>query len=84
MGIDLEMDKENFLVLGNEQLKQKIVFSNEIDWIIEFSDEGIRFNREAFPDYTPDKFAQEFLRIIEYSWDVKFIRNLSADSNELF
>jgi len=40
--------------------------------IITFSDKGIKFHLENFPNYTPDNFAMEFIKILETGFTVKF------------
>jgi hypothetical protein len=43
--------------------------------ILEISDKnGIKFNREAFPDFTPDDFAVAVIDILEKGYDLEFRR----------
>jgi hypothetical protein len=51
----------------------KICLNNT--WIVEFSEkDGIKFNREDFPDWKPDDFANEFIQIFEKRFNIKFIK----------
>lgn len=50
-----------------------ITFIGGSVWIMEMSEkDGFRVNREAFPDWEPDDFVREFLRILEKTIDVRF------------
>lgn len=44
---------------------QDIVFLAGDKKIITINDLGIRFHLDNFPDYSPDDFAKEFIRILE-------------------
>lgn len=44
-------------------------------WFMKMSEKnGIEFNREAFPNATPDDFSNEFIKILEKYFTVKFER----------
>ena len=43
-------------------------------WIIKISQEGIKFNREDYPNVAPDEFARAFCEILERCYDVSFTR----------
>ena len=51
-----------------------ITFSIKDKWIIKLTEEGIRFNRREFPDLNEEGFVKEFITILEYHFNVKFIR----------
>jgi len=40
--------------------------------ILTIEENGISFNKEAFPNWTPDEFANEFISILEKSYDIRF------------
>ena len=44
------------------------------EWIIRINPEGIFFNREKYPNATPDEFAQAFTEILEHKYTVHFER----------
>lgn len=58
--------------------KETHVFEWQLDgtWIIKIDKEGIKFNREAFPDYKPDDFAEKFMHIMEQNFAVKFYKKI--------
>lgn len=51
--------------------EREIIFSNDSGWIMkigrEKSGNKISFNRDAFPDLAANDFAEEVLKILEYS-----------------
>jgi len=52
-----------------------IIFNAEpCKWVMKITPEGIFFNREAYPDATPDEFAQTVIEILEKNFTVKFER----------
>ena len=51
-----------------------IVMRIEDKNMLTFSENGITFHRENFPDFTPDDFAEKFLWLIENTYDVKFTK----------
>lgn len=53
---------------------KKIIFYIEDAWLIEINKNGIQFNTEGFPSYTPDDFAWHFMHTLEYNYDVKFTK----------
>ena len=53
--------------------KEKLVFSASPDtWLMQVSEDGVIFNREAFPDATPDDFAEAVIQIIQNNFNVTF------------
>ena len=42
--------------------------------MIVFDKDGISLNRDNFPDFEPDDFVREFIRILEEGYAVKFIK----------
>lgn len=44
------------------------------DWIFKITKEGFEFNREAFPDWSPDDFSREIIDLLENSYAVTFER----------
>jgi hypothetical protein len=52
----------------NEEEKRrsgKITLHNEVSWVIEITKDGIRFNRENFPEWLADDFVREFIEVLE-------------------
>ena len=45
--------------------------------LVRISERGIEVIRENFPDYCPDDFTREFLKILEYCYTVKFIKKMN-------
>lgn len=43
-------------------------------WLIELSEKGFKFNREAYPNWKPDDFAMAIIELLENSFDVKFTK----------
>ncbi len=43
-------------------------------WVMKLTREGILFNRDTFPDSTPDAFAKAVVEILENQFTVKFER----------
>ncbi len=41
-------------------------------WMVKLTEEGIKFNREDFPELTADEFAKEFIHILECQFNVRF------------
>jgi hypothetical protein len=44
----------------------------EKGWAIKITKEGIRFNREAYPDSSADDFANAFMETLEKNFNVRF------------
>ncbi len=44
------------------------------NWIIEISEEGIRFNHQDFPNVDAEGFAKAFCDILEKNYDVHFTK----------
>lgn len=49
----------------------------ENKWIIKITKDGIKFNREEFTNWTPDRFATAFMDILENNVTVEFKINQS-------
>ena len=59
--------KYNFLKI-QEDLARKIIFEvAEDEWIMEIcmKEKKIRFNREKYPNFTEDDFAEKVIEILE-------------------
>jgi len=41
------------------------------DWVMKITKNGVEFNREGFPDWTPDDFANNVMDILEKSLRLK-------------
>lgn len=55
-------------------VNREIVFNADKGiWAIKISKDGIKFNREIYPESTPDDFALCFINILEKNFDVQFI-----------
>lgn len=69
---------ENVVVNADDIRKpSSIIFCvNEYDWIIKITEEGIKFNKDGYPEVTADGFAQAFVEILEKNYDVKFVRKI--------
>lgn len=51
-----------------------ITFNNEKAWVMKIIPEGIKFNREQYPNANPDDFAEAVINILEKCYDVKFAK----------
>lgn len=50
-----------------------IVFQNdENNWVMSINDQGIKFNRDKWPDASPDEFAKAVIQILEKAYKLKF------------
>lgn len=56
-----------------------IVFSIDEKNLMTFSEEGIKFHTDNFPDYTPDDFAEKFLYLISNSYDITFTKKVNDE-----
>lgn len=65
----LKTDETNlFLKTDETALPGEIVFSNSSHWVMRITSEGrIEFNREGYPEFTPDDFAKAVIDILEKS-----------------
>ena len=52
--------------------KSEITFDTGKVWLMKISREGIFFNREVYPEATPDDFAWAVISILEKQFKVKF------------
>ncbi len=52
----------------------KFCFHIDGNWIIEISKEGIKFNREDFPNIDADGFAKAFCDILEMNYSFSFTK----------
>ena len=76
--ITLEMDKP--FSINIPKPVSCFTFHSDDNWLIEIKPEGIRFNREFYPDSMPGDFAQAFVDILEKCYDVTFEkRKISED-----
>lgn len=53
-------------------ISQFIFYTDNGKWLIKINKDGIFFNKEEFPQMTPDQFAQCFIDILEASYNVTF------------
>lgn len=59
----------------DEPIESTVTFSADPDnWVMKLTREGIFFNRERYPDSSPDDFAQAVINILENSYTVKFTK----------
>lgn len=49
-----------------------IIFYSEKSWVFKLTPEGIKFNREIYPNAHPDEFANEVIRILEKCYKIEF------------
>lgn len=55
--------------------KSSITFwVNKTEWALEISKDGIKFNRELYPESNAEDFAEVFVQVLEKQYDVKFIK----------
>ena len=54
------------------ELPPGFTFSHEGKWLIKISTEGIKFNREEFPNLDAEGFVHEFINILETHFNIKF------------
>jgi hypothetical protein len=52
----------------------EITFSIDDTWFIKLTEDGVKFNRDAYPNDNPDDFAMKFIEILESKFNVKFIK----------
>lgn len=55
-------------------MTDEIVFQVPARWLIKIREDGIFFNREAFPDSDVDAFTQAFIETLENNYEVIFVR----------
>ena len=53
------------------------------NWFIRIEKDGIKFNREKFPNSGPDDFAKAFIEILERNFKVRFTEELEPKEWEL-
>ena len=68
-------DKHVNLTCNNdcELKRKKFTFFIKDKKLLEFSEEGIFFNRVDFPNFLADEFAEEFIAILEKTFCIKFL-----------
>lgn len=44
-------------------------------WVMKITQEGIKFNKNDYPNSTPDDFSQAIIYILEKRFNIKFTRN---------
>ncbi len=55
--------------------KGEIIFSpGKKGWVVKITTDGLIFNRECYPNSTPDDFAKTFMDILENTFTVKFYK----------
>lgn len=62
------------MFVEDKSLKDTILFCVSGEWAIKISPEGIAFNRGAFPHWQPDDFAEQFMELLEGSYNVEFAK----------
>jgi hypothetical protein len=69
------MNEEYALKMG-EPTSSEIIFSpHPGEWVMKITrDKGILFNKDRYPDASPDDFAQAVIGILERAFTVKFER----------
>jgi hypothetical protein len=56
-------------------VKKEIYFNAEAGkWVLKLTKEGVVFNRELYPNSTPEDFVKSFIDILEGCYDIKFHR----------
>lgn len=71
------MDEELFQsALVPTPVKSEIIFQPEKNkWALKITGDGVVFNRECYPNSTPDDFAKCFIELLEKFYTVKFYKN---------
>jgi len=70
----MENSEESEIFCNMENFKESEIFFN-VDagkWVMKLTKSGIVFNREIYPDSSPDDFAKVFIDILEKEYIVKF------------
>lgn len=65
------MDKE---IKISDHAPKNIIFQIKGKEILVMNENGIKCNRENFPDWQPDDFVNAFLNILENKCHVEFVR----------
>ena len=65
-------DEIVFQVPAGGKMTDEIVFQVPARWLIKIREDGIHFNREAFPDASVEDFAQAFIETLENNYEVTF------------
>lgn len=70
------MDEELFQsALVPIPVKSEIIFKPEKDkWALKITEQGVLFNRECYPNSTPDDFAKLFIDLLEKFYTIKFYK----------
>ncbi len=56
-------------------IDSQIIFNiSAHNWVMKITENGILFNRELYPDSTPDEFAQAVVEVLEKCYEVKFLK----------
>ncbi len=71
MEIEKEINREITCNIINPE--SKITFAIENKWFMELGVNGIRFNREEYPDCEVNDFAKDFMELMEKSYKIKFL-----------
>lgn len=67
-------DMENYSQPIKLPIPKFTFMADEGIWLLEITNEGIKFNREYYPNAMPDNFAQAFIDILEMNYDVHFTK----------
>ncbi len=63
------------IIFTEPEMKNEIVFQPEKDtWAIKITRDGVIFNREGYPNSTPDAFAKCFIDLLEKTYSIKFYK----------
>jgi hypothetical protein len=67
------MDEEFPISITPAPVESAIFFKPETDkWAIKVTSEGVVFNRECYPNSTPEAFVKLFIDLLEKCYTVKF------------
>jgi hypothetical protein len=77
------MDDVYALKMGDPGSNEIIFCPYPGEWVMKITlDKGILFNKDRYPDASPDEFAQAVILILETTFTVKFERkNYPYDPN---
>ncbi len=76
MELKIENPNDYELKITEKPIKSEIIFNADTDgpWIMKLTNEGIIFNRDAYPNTTPYDFAVAVIEILEKQFTIKFER----------
>lgn len=62
----MEEKEDSQITLNLDNIEDsEIIFQLDHTWVLKLTGKGIEFNREAFPEWEPDDFAEKFIEIID-------------------